>query len=149
MILLAHVTTGAVIGLKFQDPTLVILLSFISHFVLDRLPHWNYDVPKTAKSDAFLTMLPDIIPTILVYAVFIASYPEQWLIISLGVTFAILPDFISLGWYIPKIKKIILPFLKFHKFIQNEIPEKYNQVLWGFSSQIIYLTLLILFLIKF
>ncbi|MDP2683841.1 MAG: hypothetical protein Q8P20_02180 [bacterium] len=149
MILLAHVTTGAVIGLKFQDPTIVILLSFLSHFILDRLPHWNYDVPKKAKSQAFLTMLPDIIPTVLVWLVFIFTYPDHWLIISVGVAFAILPDFISLGWYFPSLKKIVLPFLKFHKMIQGEISKKYNRALWGLSSQIIYLTLLILFFIKF
>lgn len=149
MILLAHATTGAIIGLKFHNPFIVILLSFISHFVLDRLPHWNYDVPKNPNIKAFLNMLPDIITTVVVYLVFILIYPSSWLIISIGVTFAILPDFLSLSLYIPKVKKIMLPFLKFHKLIQNEISKKYNKAFWGLLSQTLYLTILILFFIKF
>lgn len=153
MILLAHATTGAIIGLKIHNPILVIVISFVSHFILDRLPHWNYDVPKDLKNNKskkkFFYMLPDIIPTVLVYLVFVFAYPQSWLIISIGVAFAILPDFLSLSWYIPKIKKIMLPFLKFHKKIQWEISDKHNKPLWGILSQTIYLSLLIFIFLKF
>lgn len=36
-----HALTGAVIALVFKKPELAIPLSFVSHFVLDAIPHYN------------------------------------------------------------------------------------------------------------
>jgi hypothetical protein len=36
-----HVVVGAAIAARVVNPLLAIPLAFISHFVLDRVPHWN------------------------------------------------------------------------------------------------------------
>lgn len=36
-----HVAVGAAIALKIPNPFISIPLAFASHFVLDRIPHWN------------------------------------------------------------------------------------------------------------
>ncbi|MDP3994698.1 MAG: hypothetical protein Q8P91_02620 [bacterium] len=36
-----HVAVGAAIALKIPNPLISIPLAFASHFVLDRVPHWN------------------------------------------------------------------------------------------------------------
>jgi hypothetical protein len=36
-----HVVVGAAIAAKVVNPTLAIPLSLMSHFVLDKIPHWN------------------------------------------------------------------------------------------------------------
>lgn len=41
MIEIPHVIVGVAIATKVGDPALAIPLSFASHFVLDRIPHWN------------------------------------------------------------------------------------------------------------
>ncbi len=41
MIEIPHVLVGVAIATKVGNPALAIPLSFASHFVLDRIPHWN------------------------------------------------------------------------------------------------------------
>ena len=50
-----HVVVGTAIAIKVGRPELAIPLAFLSHFVLDRVPHWNphtyteaikYGIPK-------------------------------------------------------------------------------------------------------
>jgi hypothetical protein len=36
-----HVAIGAAIATKIPNPLLAIPLAFASHFILDRIPHWN------------------------------------------------------------------------------------------------------------
>lgn len=36
-----HVAVGAAIALKIPNPLISIPLAFASHFILDRVPHWN------------------------------------------------------------------------------------------------------------
>ncbi len=36
-----HVAVGVAIASKFPNPWIAIPLSFASHFVLDKIPHWN------------------------------------------------------------------------------------------------------------
>ena len=143
MILLSHTITGAIIGHKIGNPYLISAIALASHFILDMIPHWNYDVPGKFSTWKLLPILPDIIPSIIVYLVFLFSFPDQWLYISLGVCFAILPDFTTLTRYIPLLKKIFRPINKFHKKIQSEI----EIPLLGLSTQIVYISFLIIILI--
>lgn len=155
MLLISHVTTGAIIGQKLSHPAFIILLSFISHFILDRIPHWNYldskqDGKEYTEQESFslwkyLAALPDIITGVLIYVLFLFSYPDQWLNISLGVCFAILPDFITFTKYIPSIKKIFRPINKLHFKAQGHI-KKYKAFI-GIFNQVIYFSILILILI--
>lgn len=41
MIEIPHVMVGVALATKVGNPALAIPLSFASHFVLDRIPHWN------------------------------------------------------------------------------------------------------------
>lgn len=45
MILLPHIVTGGVIGAKTKNLGLIVILGFLSHFILDRIPHWDYALP--------------------------------------------------------------------------------------------------------
>ena len=36
-----HVAVGVAIAAKFPDPWVAIPLAFLSHFALDKVPHWN------------------------------------------------------------------------------------------------------------
>jgi hypothetical protein len=53
MILTPHILLGAAIGSKIASPGVVFSLSFLSHYLLDALPHYEYDVSglkgKSAK----------------------------------------------------------------------------------------------------
>ncbi len=146
MLLLAHTATGAVIGQKIDSLFIVAILGFISHFVLDHVPHWNYSVPKNFTVRTFINILPDIIPSVLIYFVFISAFPDQWLSISVGVAGAILPDFLILSKYFKKLSVVFKPLNHFHERIQGHLP-KSIEIPIGLFNQVLYLGILIVLFI--
>lgn len=142
MLLLTHTITGAIIGQKVGNPIVVILLAFASHFLLDWIPHWSYDVPKKFSSWEFLKILPDVIPSALVFIVFIYCYPTQWLTIILGVIASALPDFLTLTSYIPGLRSVMKKFNRWHAQLQV-----HDERLLGLLTQIVYIGLLITILL--
>lgn len=45
-----HVAVGVAIASKFPNPFIAIPLSFASHFVLDKIPHWNPHIYTETKT---------------------------------------------------------------------------------------------------
>lgn len=141
MVLLAHTLTGAVIGLKIKNTLIVIILSFISHFILDSLPHINLPIPKKIDPVKFLRTLPDVLPSICLYLVFLYIYPTHWINITLGVAFAILVDIMSLFRLFSKIDK----YLKWLDNLHDKIQGKASFIP-GLFVQVIYVTFLLVIL---
>ncbi|OIO47335.1 MAG: hypothetical protein AUJ32_03295 [Parcubacteria group bacterium CG1_02_40_82] len=52
MLLTPHILLGAAIGSKISSPSLVFALSFASHYFLDALPHYEYDISGLKKKKA-------------------------------------------------------------------------------------------------
>lgn len=46
-----HVALGVAIASKFPNPWIAIPLSFISHFALDKVPHWNPHLYTETQKD--------------------------------------------------------------------------------------------------
>lgn len=46
MILATHAIAGAALGKLSNNTGAAFFLGFLSHYVLDRIPHWQYDVKK-------------------------------------------------------------------------------------------------------
>lgn len=44
MLLAPHILVGAAVASKFTNPFLGLLFAFLSHFLLDRIPHWEYSI---------------------------------------------------------------------------------------------------------
>jgi hypothetical protein len=141
MLLLAHTITGAVIGQKIGNPWLISALALGSHFLLDWIPHWSYDVPEKMDAREFIKIVPDVLPSILIYLVFLYSFPQQWFNITLGVGLAILPDFLTLTRYFPFLSKLFRRFQTFHNHIQV-----HDYKVLGIATQVIYIGLLIIIL---
>jgi hypothetical protein len=107
MIFSPHIVVGAVIGAKTHNLGLIIILGLASHFILDRIPHWEYDISKNMDDfrtgrkikglsglflkiflDAFIGLLIVLIPVIqrnLLDLKFL-------MFIFLGILFSVLPD---------------------------------------------------------
>jgi hypothetical protein len=91
-----HALTGAVIALSIQRPVLALPLAFLSHFVLDAVPHFGYP-GHLGFGDALKHRL-----TLVVFAFDIVSWPvlayvlvsgQLW-IACIGAVVAVSPDFI-------------------------------------------------------
>jgi len=143
MILLAHTFTGAVIGVKLGNPYLVAILAFISHIILDSIPHANLPIPRKPEPIQILKTLPDVLPSIGLYFVFLYIFPQHWVNITIGVAFAILLDFLSLFELIPKFDKWLSKLYRFHERIQNK-----ERLIEGSLFQIIYILLILYIFIK-
>lgn len=49
MILFCHLLVGAAIAVKIQILPLALIFAFLSHYVLDFIPHWEYSVDNIFK----------------------------------------------------------------------------------------------------
>ncbi len=51
MILVTHSALGAALGAMAGEPALGAALGFASHFVLDAIPHWDYELRSSRKDE--------------------------------------------------------------------------------------------------
>jgi hypothetical protein len=132
-----HAATGAILALTIKQPALVLPLAFVSHLVLDSVPHFGVGENQREVSKSAERMLwSDII---LVPSFFIAMLliTQNWLVIA-AMLMAILPDliwfpsFAANHFFGKSFKKPTDPFTCFHSWIQwGERP-------WGWIIEIQY-----------
>lgn len=142
-----HAIVGAVIAAKVGNPYLAIPLAFASHFVLDRVPHWNPHLNTEIKKYGKPTLNSTILITLdvvlaLVLGFFMAStaLPDQSraIVIVLGAFAGVLPDVIEAPYFFLGYKnKLLMKLLTFQKSIQVDttiVPGLLTQVVLVFAS---------------
>jgi hypothetical protein len=83
-----HVLSGAVIGALAPDVETALVRGFVSHFVLDAIPHWG-----TAPEDMLRVAVPDgLVGLVAIAAVGRAASPARRVAVLAGVFGACLPD---------------------------------------------------------
>jgi len=103
-----HVLVGAAIASKITNPLLSMPISFMSHFILDKVPHWNPHLNsetekygKPTKKSTIITALD--VTTSLIVGSFIAyrAYPNvsQTINILVCCFMASLPDIVEGPYY--------------------------------------------------
>ena len=134
MISTNHVLGGTAIALAVKQPALAVPLAFLSHFVFDATPHWNYgDKPGTKLW--WKIWIADAIGSGLVIGLLALAAPDYAWAIILGGISAELPDFFWV--YYLKAGKPQWWFFRFHSWIQwSETPR-------GLYFELGYFTLLI------
>lgn len=116
MISIAHLLLGALIGKSLNNVFVIALLSFVSHFILDALPH--LDQGSFKKKDEFelrdwLLVILDLAIGISLVIYFALKF-TFWNIV-VGAFFAILPDLISgFAWFFNLNKSWIRTFNEIH-----------------------------------
>ncbi len=72
----AHALIGAAIATKFTNPVLGIPLSFASHFLLDKIPHWDVMTNDETKSHnrIVLESAADVILSSILVTIFLVIY---------------------------------------------------------------------------
>lgn len=134
-----HVLVGILLGLKL-NPILAIPIAFLSHFIIDMIPHWDSyfdkkNFQKTGKAeikkkDVFIRGADGII-SLAIIAVFLYNSPN--IFIFLAIIASLLPDISKLGYYLGlRNAKWFKAYLKFHTKIQFDVP-----IFWGIITQII------------
>ena len=88
-----HALTGAAIGLIVANPLLAVPAAFISHFVLDSLPHYGPSNPDTTTRTFKNYLVTDALLCVLLVALLAVSHPINWLIAAICAFVATSPDF--------------------------------------------------------
>jgi hypothetical protein len=102
-----HALTGAIIGLTIENPLLAVCLAFVSHYVLDALPHFRPDLtdqellPK--KGYRWYLVAEASLCFLIVLTLFLLK-PHHWLLAAFCAFVAAMPDLFSIPMYL-KVRK--------------------------------------------
>ena len=90
-----HALTGALVGLVVREPFVALPVAYLSHYLLDSLPHYAPNMPaaRLFRSRFFETMLvSDALFCVLLVGILVLVQPEHWLLASACAFVATLPD---------------------------------------------------------
>src|SRR3989338_11425423 len=99
-----HVIVGAAIATKIINPALAIPLAFASHFVLEKIPHWNPHLNtekkkygKVTKNSTYLVAVDVVISLIIGFSLAFRVMPNTYhaVTILLACFVSVLPDVIE------------------------------------------------------
>lgn len=159
MTLTTHAIVGAAIASVIPaHPSLAITAAFVSHFLLDAIPHWDYpirsdsvnpEVGATMKYDGalladILTIGTDAVLGIGL-ALLLLGTPSSIALVLCGAGAAILPDALQFA-YVRLPREPLISIQRFHSFIHASWDLKARPIL-GIASQI-GLVLLVLLVAK-
>ena len=137
-----HVAVGAAIAMKVGNPYLALPLALASHFILDRIPHWNphfytemKKYGKPSKKSTTLAVVDSIAALGLGLAVAGSALPNvsQAIIVVICCFLAVLPDQIkSPFFFFKKTRKGL-----FKKYVLFERSLQVDTTFWpGILTQI-------------
>lgn len=148
MILLVHMLFGAVIASYIKNPILAVFLAFLSHYILDLLPHVEYSI-KNINEKNWKKSLPDFLRVFLDFSlgiILILFFSAKTPIIFIAVFFTILPDGISfLSSFIKN--KTLKNYSELHREKIHFLKNKKISMIWRIFTQGVIVTVSILLLI--
>lgn len=137
MLSIAHGPTGAFIASKISNPLISFPLILASHFLEDRVPHWDVGQgltsQKKSKKMAFFQELFFDFPLslLIIYLFFQAGRPFDWRP-WFGWFIGLLPDFIEFPYiFLQNRSPFIKKFAAFHSWTHRSTPHKF----WGLLPQ--------------
>jgi hypothetical protein len=135
MLATPHILTGAIIGILLSSIPAIIVIAFLSHFVLDAIPHTEVSTfrpielrndPRSVKSIDYVVVAIDIILGIGI-VIYLLTRRENFLLPMVGIFFAEIIDIDNLPWWQYHISR--LPIVKqlshFHSWIHFDLKTKY------------------------
>lgn len=139
-----HVAIGIAIATKFSNPWVSIPLSLASHFVLDKVPHWNPHTFTETKKHGYPKKQTFIITTVdiflaLVLGLYFASQNlpdinQAFNIIACSF-FSVLPDVSKYPFFLFKKTRVGI----YKKWVEHErrLQVETQKPFWGIVTQIL------------
>jgi hypothetical protein len=137
-----HAVVGAAIAASVSNPALGLPLAFVSHFVLDKVPHYNPHLNtelkengKVTKKSTKLILFDITLAFIMSLAIASTALPDigRFIVIMLGALMGILPDLIEAPYYFLRKKSdFVLKWIKFQKSIQTD-----TSIVPGMATQVV------------
>ncbi|MFC1710396.1 hypothetical protein ACFL0F_01925 [Patescibacteria group bacterium] len=142
-----HIVVGAAIATYIPNPLIALPLAFGSHFLLEKVPHWNphlnTEIKKHGKvtRQSTLIVAGDVILSLFLgFTIASRALPNtnHFIVILLACFFSILPDLVEGPYFFLGINsKFVQKWIKFQKSIQadaNVIPGLITQVITVFIA---------------
>jgi len=149
MLFAPHLLIGAAIATQIHHP-LALVLVFLSHYLLDLFPHWEYHVENIhgkrwskSYSDFFKVFL-DISFGILL----ILLLSKNSFFIFTAALLSILPDAFTFLFFIFPKNKLLEKHFNFHRDINCLCINKKVPPFWGIFSELLIFVLAIFFIIS-
>jgi hypothetical protein len=137
-----HVIVGAAIATHVVNPALAIPLAFASHFILEKVPHWNPHLNsetekygRPSKQSTYI-VIADVITSLALGGYVASRAIPDWghtATILAACFAAVLPDILEGPYFFLNMRsEIIKKWIKFQKSIQVDIP-----IIPGLITQVI------------
>ena len=147
MILLVHLLFGAAIGAAVKNIPLAIILAFLSHYLLDSIPHVDGYPVKITQTRQWYKMLVNILAVTLDFCLgilLILIFSKNQPIIYICALLAVVPD----GFYV---LNDLIPnkFLKNHDLLHEKIhflQDKKISKFWRITNQVVVVVISIILL---
>lgn len=149
MFIVTHAVVGAIVGERLGSPYLAALGGFVSHFLLDIIPHGDTKMYQNYKrgervKHALAYVTVDAISTVMfVLLLFNTRAFTHPLSVSLGIAFGIAPDLL-VGLCEIYHKRWLAKFHKLHFYFHNMVSGRWFDFSFktGFFLQLVLLALL-------
>lgn len=130
MTAVSHAIIGATISIKVPQLIPCIVLSFVTHFICDAIPHWDLGTNwrlRPKKVTGLLAILETLAAILLVFFIFKFRSPNQF-VLSAGILFSLLPDWLEAPYYIlmPKSPKLFYYLYKVQSLIHQKLDTPYG-----------------------
>lgn len=131
-----HLLAGSIIALTVKEPVLVLPLAFLSHFLLDALPHYGINDAELDSKSKFKRYINVELVGLIGIIILLNTGQYGWNLVSLAAFLAVLPDIewpVHYFFFIAKGKKPPSTITsRFHESIQ------WSERRWGIFLEIIY-----------
>lgn len=97
----AHTLVAGAIATKFTDPVTAASLAFLSHFIMDAVPHWDIGTnwrKRSKHATGILAIGETSIGLFVGYYFFKEHVP--FVTLASAMVFSLLPDWLETPWYI-------------------------------------------------
>lgn len=155
MILATHAIVGAVAArLVPANPLFAFFAGFVSHFIIDAIPHWDYQLLSLKKDEGnflnssvvfnkkFLIDLTKFVFDVgsgIAFSLLVFNYPDYraYLITVSGIAGAVLPDFLSFLYWVIK-QEPLTSLYRFHFWIHSKNEVLKSQLSKGVVFQLVF-----------
>lgn len=139
---LNHAATGITIALLVKRPEIALPLAFVSHFVLDMMPHSKVALSKKAMTPY---LIAEAIACTLLTVTCMMLFPEYWLLIGACAVLAFSPDFLWPFYYKGQLRHVrfFKQFYAFHKKIQ------WSETYRGWLVEVLYFSVMATFIFTY
>ncbi|TAL19726.1 hypothetical protein EPN90_02515 [Patescibacteria group bacterium] len=150
MFLATHATVGAIIGRAAPNPLLAFLGGFISHFLLDMIPHGdahlyeNYRNHQKVKRALAYVTLDAVVTAYLILGIRSARQFDNGANVTAGIIGGLLPDLIIGVYNLIKVEWLTW-FHNLHFFFHNFFIRRWQRDIafsYGLTMQIVVLALM-------